>query len=75
MGSRKIGAKRWGPIRVRLPISVAFDLEKFERALANAWQLVERGNRRSEFEGESLQAREFVVDPASLEVREDAYLR
>lgn len=74
MGSRQIGAKRWGPIRVTLPISVAFDLEKLERALANVSQLVELGNRRSEFHGESLQAREFVVDPASLDVRE-AYLR
>lgn len=75
MGSRKIGAKKWGPIRVTLPISVAFDLEKFERALANISQLVQRGNKRSEFHGEFLQAREFVVDPASLEVREAAYLR
>ncbi len=74
MGSRQIGAKRWGPIRLKLPISVAFDLEKFERALANVSQLVERGNRRSEFHGESLPAREFVVDPASLDVTE-AYLR
>ena len=75
MGSRKIGAKRWGPIRVTLPISVAFDLEKFERALANLSQLVERRNRQSEFHSEFLQAREFVVDPASLEVREAAYPR
>jgi len=72
MGSRKMNTKR-RPIRVTLPISVAFDLEKFERALANVSQLVERRNSPSEFHGDLLQAREFVVDPASLEVREAAY--
>ena len=73
MVTRKNGAKRWGPIRVTLPISVAFDLEKFERALANVSQMMESRDRQPEFHGNFLQAREFVVDPASLEVRESAY--
>ena len=73
MDSKKIDPKRRGPIRVTLPISVAFDLEKFDRALANVSRLVERRNRQSEFHGEFLEAVEFIVDPASLEVREAVY--
>jgi hypothetical protein len=72
---RRIILPRTGPIRITLPISVAFDLEKFERALANVSHLVERRNRQSEFHGEFMPGCEFVVDPASLEVREAAYRR
>ena len=75
MASRPIIPKRTGPIRITFPISVAFDLEKFERALANVSRMVERRNRQSEFHGELMQGCEFVVDPASLEVREAAYRR
>lgn len=73
MATRKNGTKRWGPIRVTLPISVAFDLEKFERALANVSQLIESRDGQAGWQGDFLQAREFVVDPASLEVRESEY--
>ena len=75
MASRQIISKKTGRIRVTLPVSVAFDLERFERALANVSQLVERRNRQSEFHGEFMQACEFVVDPDSLEVWEAAYRR
>lgn len=71
--TRNIGAKSRGPIRVTLPVSVAFDLEKFERALANVSHVVECKTRHSRRRREFSQVREFVIDPASLEVREVAY--
>ena len=58
------------PIRLTLPVSVAFDLEKFQRALANVAQLVCGPNCQPEIS--FLQAREFVVDATSLEAREAA---
>lgn len=62
-------AKGSGPIRVTLPISVAYDLDKFQRALANVAALMrERTSGRVQL----LHRREFVVDPASLQVREAA---
>jgi hypothetical protein len=73
MASRKVGAKGHGPIRVTLPVSVASDLQKLERALANAAQVVEDRDRHSGWHGGFMQVREFVVDPASLEVTEAAY--
>lgn len=57
-----------GPIRVTLPISVAYDLDKFQQALANLAQLAGcRAGRRA-----VSCRREFVIDPASLQVREPA---
>ena len=73
MASRTVGAKRQGPIRVTLPVSVASDLGKLERALANASQVVEERDRHSGWQGGFMQVREFVIDPASLEVTEAAY--
>ena len=73
MASRTAGAKRCGPIRVTLPISVASDLEKLVRALANASQVVEQGNAHSGWHGRFMQMRNLVIDPASLEVKEAAY--
>jgi len=58
-----------GRVRLTLPISVAYDLEKFERALANAEHIIAR-SRGGRGTGTHLPAREFVVDPASLQVRE-----
>jgi hypothetical protein len=59
-------------VRVTLPISVACDLEKFQRALANVARLVGSDGGASETNLTFLNAREFVVDPASLQVRETA---
>jgi hypothetical protein len=64
------GAKVAGPIRVTLPISVAYDLEQFQKALANIAQLVGCTGCTSGVDVTFLTAREFVVDPASLQVRE-----
>ena len=63
-------AKVSGPIRVTLPISVAYDLDKFQRALANVAAIVGCTGCTSGVEVTFLHAREFVVDPASLQVRE-----
>jgi hypothetical protein len=63
-------AKVSGPIRVTLPISVAYDLDKFQRALANVAAMVGCTGCTSGVEVTFLHAREFVVDPASLQVRE-----
>jgi hypothetical protein len=73
MAARKIATKRCGPIRLTLPVSVASDLEKLERALANAAHAVEERNRHSGWHGGFMQMRNFVIDPASLEVKEAAY--
>jgi hypothetical protein len=64
------GAKVSGPIRVTLPISVAYDLEKFQKALANIAQLVGCNGCTSGVDVTFLTAREFVVDPASLQATE-----
>ena len=61
-----------GPIRVTLPISVAYDLDKFQRALANVAQMIGCTGCTSGVDVTFLHAREFVVDPASLQVREAA---
>jgi len=65
-------AKVTGAIRVTLPISVAYDLDKFQRALANVAALVGCSEGASGLNATLLHAREFVVDPASLQVREAA---
>jgi hypothetical protein len=57
------------PIRVTLPISVAYDLEKFQKALANVARVV---GCSSGVDVTCPHAREFIVDPASLQVREAA---
>lgn len=64
------GANVSGPIRVRLPISVAYDLEKFQKALANVARLVGCTGCTSGVDVTFLAAREFVADPTSLQARE-----
>lgn len=58
-----------GPVRITVPISVAFDLEKFQRALASFAQM-RAGSGVSQGSVSTPIARDFVVDPASLDVRE-----
>jgi hypothetical protein len=65
-------AKLAGSIRVTLPISVAYDLEKFQKALANIATQVGHTGCTSGVDLTFLHAREFVVNPASLEVKEIA---
>lgn len=65
-------AKLSGPIRVTLPISIAYDLDKFQKALANVAQMVGCTGCTSGVDVTFLHTREFVVDPASLQVREAA---
>lgn len=57
-------------MRVTLPVSVAYDLEKFQRALANVAAMVGGAGCAGDVGRTFLHAREFVVDPASLEARE-----
>lgn len=57
-----------GPIRVTLPISVAYDLEKCEQALSNVAQMASFAECISR--GSLAGVREFIVDPASLQARE-----
>lgn len=57
-----------GPIRVTLPVSVACDLDRFQRALANVAAVV--GSVRCASGVAFQSAREFVIDPASLQVTE-----
>jgi hypothetical protein len=59
-----------GPIRVTLPVSVAYDLDKFLRALANVARMVGCPASTSGIDVSPPHMREFVVDPASLQVRE-----
>lgn len=65
-------AKLSGSIRVTLPISVAYDLEKFQKALANIATQVGHTGCTSGVDLTFLHAREFVVNPVSLEVKEIA---
>jgi hypothetical protein len=67
---RTPAAKISGPVRVTLPISVAYDLEKFQKALANLANLVGCTGCTSGVDVTFLTAREFVVDPASLQVKD-----
>jgi hypothetical protein len=73
MASRvRRGAQIHGPMRLTLPVSVAFDLDKFQQALANVAQLMGSPGRACGADAGYLLARELVVDAASLEVREAA---
>ena len=67
--ARKVPAT---PIRVTLPLSVACDLEKFQTALANVATIVGAMNLARGKKAVLLRMREFVIDPASLEVKEAA---
>lgn len=57
-------------IRVTLPISVACDLEKFQRAMANVTHRMHESGQRSLRAGMYLRAREFIVDACTLQVSE-----
>ena len=65
-----IQSRARGPMRVILPISVAYDLDKFQRALANLAQLLGAEVWTSASDARLLQGREFLVDPTSLEASE-----
>jgi hypothetical protein len=57
-------------VRVTLPISVACDLAKFQRALANVAHYMRSAGHPPAGLATFLRPREFIVDPASLQVRE-----
>jgi hypothetical protein len=59
-----------GRIRVTLPVSVACDLEKFQQALANVAAMLGSGPRSTSTRIRFSRTREFVIDPASLQVQE-----
>ncbi len=63
------GAKIGGSVRVTLPISVVYDLEKFQNALANLAAQVGHPGCCSGVDITLLTASEFVVNPASQQVR------
>ncbi len=58
------------PFRVTLPLSVACDLEKFQTALANVAAIVAAMNLARGKKAILPRTREFVIDPASLKVKE-----
>jgi hypothetical protein len=66
-GNKKAGA---GPIRVTLPVSVACDLDKFQRALANVAVVLGSVRHAPGIGIKFSRTREFVIDPASLQVTE-----
>ncbi len=55
-----------------LPISVACDLAKFQRALANVTHCIRTSGPLPAGLGTFLRPREFVVDAVSLQVREES---
>ena len=58
-----------GPVRVSIPVSVAYDLDKLTKVLAN---IAKAGGHTGCTSGRDLlfeQINEFVVDPVSLEPR------
>jgi hypothetical protein len=57
-----------GAIRVTLPLSVAYDLEKFQQALRNIAQQTGHTGCTSGVDLTFLAAREYAVNPATLEV-------
>ena len=59
-----------GSIRLTLPVSVAYDLDRFQKALANVAAQLAATSSSSGAPAASIAAREFVVDPASLQVKE-----
>jgi len=63
-----------GRIRVTLPISVACDPEKFQRAMANVTHRMHESGQRFSRVGMYLRAREFIVDACTLQVSEDREL-
>jgi hypothetical protein len=67
-GKSKSG--RPGRVCVTLPISVARDLTKFQRALANVSHCMRDREPMPAKLGAFLRPREFIVDAASLQVRE-----
>ena len=69
--NRKNGSSR---IRVTLPISVACDLGKFQRAMANVTRHMHESGPTSSRVGIFLRAREFIVDAYTLQVSEDLEL-
>ena len=70
-GTSNVGCDR---IRVTLPISVARDAEKFQRALANVTHRIHESGQRLPRTGMYLRAREFIVDACTLQVSEDLEL-
>lgn len=60
-----------GRVCVTLPISVACDLAKFQRALANVAHCMRNSGCLPAGLGTFLRPREFIVDAASLQVREE----
>jgi hypothetical protein len=71
-GVGKGGCKKavMGPFRVTLPVSVACDLVKFQKALANVAAMVGSARHATAIGVGHQQTREFVIDPTSLQVRE-----
>ena len=55
--------------RLTLPVSVAYDLEKFQQALANVARQL-GSTSRSAFDATLCPVRDLVVDSASLQVTE-----
>ena len=71
MASKEIvGAAIQGSIRLTLPVSVAYDLDRFQQALANVAAQLGSTSNSSGMQAAFVAAREFVVDPASLQVKE-----
>lgn len=63
-------AKLSGSVRITLPISVAYDLEKFQKVLANIARQVGCEACTSGVDITFLTARNWIVDPATLQINE-----
>lgn len=68
-GSSKSGGQS-SRVRISLPISVAWDLEKFQRALANVSDHMRAAGQTLSKVGKFSRGREFTVDPCTLQVSE-----
>jgi hypothetical protein len=64
------GARLSGPVRITLPISVAYDLEKFQAALGNIARSTGHNTCTSGVDPTFITSRDWVVDPLTLEVGE-----
>jgi hypothetical protein len=58
----------WNSVRITLPVSVAYDLEKFQAALGNIARRTGHLNCASGVDCTFLSSREWIVDPETLEV-------
>lgn len=60
----------WSPVRITLPVSVAYDLEKFQAALGNIARRTGHNTCTSGVDVTFVTSKNWAVDPDTLEVGE-----